>query len=91
MKTSKILAVSAALLGLSVALAGCNDSSPHLASISVTAATPSIAIGSTDQLTVTGSISDGGTVPETANAQFVSSAPSIATVSALEKDWKPPS
>jgi len=82
MKTSKILAVSAALLGLSVALAGCNDSSPHLASISVTAATPSIAIGSTDQLTVTGSISDGGTVPETANAQFVSSAPSIATVSA---------
>ena len=83
MKTWKTLAVPAALLGFTVALAGCHDSSsPHLVSINAVAASPTVAIGATDQLTVTGTNSDGAKAPQTTNVTFNSSAPSIATVSA---------
>jgi len=83
MNTWKEFAAAAALLGLTVALAGCNDSSaPHLTSINAVAASPNVAIGATDQLAVTGTNSDGTKVPVTTNVTFTSSAPSIATVSA---------
>lgn len=83
MKTWKVLAAAAALLGLTAGLAGCNDSSssPSLVSIDVVAASPNVAIGATTQLTVTGSKSDGSRVSETTNATFTTSASSVATVS----------
>lgn len=70
-----------ALIGLTTTLAGCHTSS-HLVSIKATAASPTVSIGATDPLTVTGEKSDGGSVVETSNVTFTSSAPAIATVSA---------
>jgi hypothetical protein len=80
MKIWKTIAGLAAVLGLTLGLAACNGSSPHLVSISAAAAKPSVAIGATDQVTVTGTKSNGKTVDKTMDATFTSSAASIATV-----------
>ena len=51
-----------------------------LVSLAVTAATNSLAVGLTQQLTVLGSYSDGTTRDLTASASWASSTPSVATV-----------
>jgi Bacterial Ig-like domain (group 2) len=53
-----------------------------LASINVTPAAPQVAAGGATQLTATGSFTDGSTKNLTTTAAWVSSAPSVATVSA---------
>lgn len=53
-----------------------------LASISVTPAAPQVAAGGATQLTATGTYTDGSTKDLTPTATWVSSAPSVATVSA---------
>lgn len=53
-----------------------------LASINVTPPAPQVAAGSATQLTATGTYSDGSTKDLTSTATWVSSAPSVATVSA---------
>ncbi len=54
---------------------------PVLVSIAVTPANASIAVGSTQQLTATGTYSDGSTQNLTSTAAWSSSAPSVATIS----------
>jgi uncharacterized protein YjdB len=67
-------------------LSGCGGSSgPRLVAKSVTAlavtpATPSIAVGATQQLTATASYSDGSTANVTTSVSWTSSAASVATV-----------
>jgi hypothetical protein len=53
-----------------------------LASINVTPPTPQVAAGGTTQLTATGTYTDGSTQNLTGTATWVSSAPSVASVSA---------
>jgi hypothetical protein len=53
-----------------------------LASINVTPPTPQVAAGGTTQLTATGKYTDGSTQNLTGTATWVSSAPSVASVSA---------
>ena len=53
-----------------------------LASINVTPSAPQVAAGGTTQLTATGTYTDGSTQNLTPTATWVSSAPSVATVSA---------
>lgn len=53
-----------------------------LSSISVTPAAPQVAAGGTTQLTATGTYTDGSTKDLTASATWVSSAPSVAAVTA---------
>jgi hypothetical protein len=53
-----------------------------LASINVTPPAPQVAAGGTTQLTATGTYTDGSTKDLTPTATWVSSAPSVATVSA---------
>jgi len=53
-----------------------------LVSIAVTPANPSIAKGSTQQFTATGTYSDGGTQDLTSSATWLSSSPAAATITA---------
>lgn len=83
----------AALLLLSVTglIAGCGGGSggsggpppaPQLASIAVTPANPSVAKGSTQQLTATGTYSDGSTKNLSSTVTWSSGSPSVASISA---------
>jgi hypothetical protein len=73
--------LTGALLALAVVLTGCGSSSPDLRSITVSPATASLTLGTTQQLTVTGQYSDGKTRDLTSKATFASSASAVATVS----------
>jgi uncharacterized protein YjdB len=75
---------SRTLLAASLVLAGaCSSSNPSvsLTSIGITPSDPSIAQGSTVQLTATGTYSDNSTQDVTSTASWTSSDPSKATVS----------
>ena len=68
-------------------MAACGSSSsstpaPTLSSIAVTPPTATLAKAATQQLTVTGTYSDGSVAPLTSTSTFSSSATSVATVSA---------
>ncbi len=83
MMTWKSVASATILASLAVGLTGClGSTSAHLVSVNVFAATPTVAIGATDQLTVTGVKSDSSQVTETSTATYSSSATGVATVSA---------
>src|ERR1039458_9536551 len=76
---------AALLLGL-LALSGCGGSgggatTPSLQSIEITSIRPKIALGITRQLTATGHLSDNSTQDLTSTATWVSSAPSILSIS----------
>jgi trimeric autotransporter adhesin len=76
---------SVAALGLAVllgAVAACNGdgNDARLKSIAVSPAASTITLGTTQQLTVRGTYSDGSTRDVTAQAAFVSNSPAVATV-----------
>ena len=91
-RTTHILLCSAAFLGAAL-VAGCGggdaDRDPilglpaaHLVSVAVTPATPSVAIGATQQLTATAVYSDGSARDVTRSAAWTSATPAVATVNA---------
>lgn len=83
MKIRKTFTWQALLLTLAVGLAGCHgSSSARLSSITAAPASPTVAVGATDQVTLTATNSDGQTVPVPSGVTYTSSAPSVATVSA---------
>ncbi|MGH9725943.1 MAG: Ig-like domain-containing protein, partial [Candidatus Acidiferrales bacterium] len=75
-----ILLIFAALSGVSCS-SKTASSPPTLQSISVTPANPSIAKGTTKQLTATGTYSDNSTQDLTASVTWSSDTPGVATVS----------
>jgi uncharacterized protein YjdB len=78
-----LLSASAAVL-LSVSLAGCRGFfvKPTLTSITVTPATPSLQIGTTQQMTATGTNNDGTTNSVTSGVTWTSSSPTLISVTA---------
>lgn len=87
---SRLFATSLLLLTVLVQTA-CGDSDEdkpkptpvELTGVSVTPATVTLAVGATQQLSVTGTYSDGTTKSVTSSATFVSDTPATATVSNL--------
>ena len=77
----RIIAALALLLGATLVTAACGSStSPSsLGSIAVTGTAP--AVGAVTQLTATGMLSDGTTEDVTSSATWLSSDPSVVTVS----------
>ena len=71
-----------ATLGSITGSAALAVTSPVLVSIAVTPANASIAVGTTQQFTATGTYSDGSTQNLTSTAAWSSSVPSVATISA---------
>src|ERR1700757_4901360 len=75
------------LLVLTCGLAGCGNNSsstpppPTLKALQVSPANPSIALGTNQQFTATGTFSDGSTKDMTASAAWSSSNPAVATIS----------
>jgi len=70
------------LLGFATVICSCGGGGGGvtLASITITPANPSIAIGATQQFTATGNYSDGSTKDLTASAQWLSSTIAVATI-----------
>jgi len=82
--TSTIVATHTASsrVAVTTVFVGGGGGAPTLVSIAVTPATVPLALGGTQQLTVTGTYSDSSTANLTSGSTFVSSAPGVATVSA---------
>ena len=77
-----LLLTSFLLTAFFLAELGCGGGGKTLESISVAPSAPSIQVGSTQQLTATGTYSDGTTQDLTASATWASSDTSVATVAA---------
>jgi len=74
--TATITAISGKIVGPTVLTV----TAPVLVSIAVTPAAPSIALGTQQQFTATGTYSDGSTQNLTGSASWSSSAPNVATI-----------
>ncbi|WNG59547.1 Ig-like domain-containing protein [Archangium gephyra] len=75
------LVVSSLLLLTVLVQTACDPAAATLTGVSVTPANITLAAGGTQQLTVTGTYSDGSTKSLTTNAAFTSETPATATVS----------
>ncbi|WP_158079856.1 Ig-like domain-containing protein [Archangium sp. Cb G35] len=75
------LVVSSLLLLTVLVQTACDPAAATLTGVSVTPANITLATGGTQQLTVTGTYSDGSTKSLTTNAAFTSDTPATATVS----------